>query len=211
MTTREKPLVVGVTGGIGSGKSTVARMLAETSGTVVDADRIAHEALRQPALRDRVVFLFGPGVVRADGEIDRKALGSIVFGAAAKRVALEAIVLPWIRERILQELKEARERTDCRVVVLDAPLLIEGGWTDHVDVMIHVNASFSERLARVRDRGWDESELNRRESVQLPLTNKQAMADHEVNNSGGFESLRSQVQAIVKELGLESSANQPPG
>lgn len=211
MTMPKKPLVIGVTGGIGSGKSSVARLLAECSGIVVDADQIAHEALRQPELLGRVVAQFGTTVIGPDGAIDRKRLGKIVFSAPEKRVALEAIVLPWIRGRIHQELSAARARTDCRIVVLDAPLLIEGGWTDHVDVMIHVDSSFSSRLARVQDRGWDESELKRRELLQLPLTDKQAMADYTVNNSGGFESLRSQVQAIVKELGLEPLANHPHG
>lgn len=211
MTTPKKPLVIGVTGGIGSGKSSVARLLAECNGIVVDADQIAHEALRQPELLGRVVAQFGTTVIGPDGAIDRKRLGKIVFSAPEKRVALEAIVLPWIRGRIHQELSAARARTDCRIVVLDAPLLIEGGWTDHVDVMIHVDSSFSSRLARVQDRGWDESELKRRELLQLPLTDKQAMADHVINNSGGFESLRSQVQAIVKELGLEPLANHPHG
>ncbi len=211
MTTPKKPLVIGVTGGIGSGKSSVARLLAECSGIVVDADQIAHEALRQPELLGRVVAQFGTTVIGPDGAIDRKRLGKIVFSAPEKRVVLEAIVLPWIRGRIHQELSAARARTDCRIVVLDAPLLIEGGWTDHVDVMIHVDSSFSSRLARVQDRGWDESELKRRELLQLPLTDKQAMADHVVNNSGGFESLRSQVQAIVKELSLEPLANHPHG
>jgi dephospho-CoA kinase len=211
MTTPKKPLVIGVTGGIGSGKSSVARLLAECSGIVVDADQIAHEALRQPELLGRVVAQFGTTVIGPDGAIDRKRLGKIVFSAPEKRVALEAIVLPWIRGRIHQELSAARARTDCRIVVLDAPLLIEGGWTDHVDVMIHVDSSFSSRLARVQDRGWDESELKRRELLQLPLTDKQAMADHVINNSGGFESLRSQVQAIVKELSLEPLANHPHG
>ena len=211
MTTPKKPRVIGVTGGIGSGKSSVARLLAECSGIVVDADQIAHEALRQPEILGRVVTQFGTTVIGPDGAIDRKRLGKIVFSAPEKRVALEAIVLPWIRGRIHQELSAARARTDCRIVVLDAPLLIEGGWTDHVDVMIHVDSSFSSRLARVQDRGWDESELKRRELLQLPLTDKQAMADHVVNNSGGLESLRSQVQAIVKELGLEHLANHPHG
>ena len=162
MTTPKKPLVIGVTGGIGSGKSSVARLLAECNGIVVDADQIAHEALRQPELLGRVVAQFGTTVIGPDGAIDRKRLGKIVFSAPEKRVVLEAIVLPWIRGRIHQELSAARARTDCRIVVLDAPLLIEGGWTDHVDVMIHVDSSFSSRLARVQDRGWDESELKRR-------------------------------------------------
>ncbi|NBU76629.1 MAG: dephospho-CoA kinase [Planctomycetes bacterium] len=162
MTTPKKPLVIGVTGGIGSGKSSVARLLAECSGIVVDADQIAHEALRQPEILGRVVAQFGTTVIGPDGAIDRKRLGKIVFSAPEKRVALEAIVLPWIRGRIHLELSAARARTDCRIVVLDAPLLIEGGWTDHVDVMIHVDSSFSSRLARVQDRGWDESELKRR-------------------------------------------------
>lgn len=205
------PLIIGITGGIGSGKSSVARLLAKHSGLVVDADKIAHDALRQPDITKRVIALFGAGIVGPNGEIVRKRLGEIVFGAPEKRVELESIVLPWIRARILEDLSAARAQPGCRVIVLDAPLLIEGGWTDHVDLMIHVDASFSSRLERVLDRGWDEFELKRRESVQLPLTDKQAMADHVISNSGGFESLRSQVQAIVKELGLEPLVNQPHG
>lgn len=197
-----KGLVVGITGGIGSGKSTVARLLAGENGLLIDADKIGHEALAQPEILRRVVGEFGAGILNGDGTVNRPALGAIVFQSAERRGALEKIVHPWIRERITAELARGRACGEYPLVVLDAPLLIEGGWKEHVDAIIYVDAPFIQRLERVRERGWDEEKLKLRESAQLPLTDKRASADYILNNSGGFESLCEQVRAIVKELGL---------
>jgi len=197
---RESTPVIGVTGGIGSGKSTVARILAGDTGLVIDADKWGHEALRQPEIAARVIAEFGHGVLSDDNSINRKALGALVFHSPEKRAALEAIVHPWIRQRIASELARGRHSGEYRVVVLDAPLLIEGGWKDHVDTIVHVDAPFQQRLERVRERGWDEEMLKLREKAQIPLTEKRANADYVINNSGGFESLCEQSQAIVKAL-----------
>jgi dephospho-CoA kinase len=197
-----KALVLGITGGIGSGKSTVAKLLAGEKGLLIDADKLGHEALAQKEILRRVTDEFGTGILNAEGSVNRPALGAIVFQSADRRAALEKIVHPWIRERITGELKRGRTSGQYPVVVLDAPLLIEGGWKEHVDTIIHVDAPWIQRLERVRERGWDEEKLKLRESAQLPLTEKRASADYIVNNSGGFESLCEQVRAIVKELGL---------
>lgn len=199
---REGVRVIGVTGGIGSGKSTVSRLIAGEKGLLIDADRLGHEALARPEIARHVAAEFGSGVLNGDGSVNRRALGNIVFESSERRIVLEKIVHPWIRQRIAGELLRGRASGQYSVVVLDAPLLLEGGWKEHVDSIIHVDAPFSLRLERVRERGWDEEMLKLRESAQLPLTDKLASADYIVDNSGGFESLCEQVRAIVKELGL---------
>lgn len=199
---REGTRVIGVTGGIGSGKSAVARLIAGEKGLLIDADKLGHEALAQPEILKRVAEEFGADILNTDGSVNRRRLGTIVFQSPERRSALEKIVHPWIRDRIAGELRRGRTSAQYTVVVLDAPLLIEGGWKEQVDAIIHVDAPFKLRLGRVRERGWDEEMLKLRESAQLPLTEKRASADYVLNNSGGFESLCEQVRAIVKELGL---------
>lgn len=198
----ENAMVIGVTGGIGAGKSTVARLLAGEKGLVIDADKVGHEALCRPEILALVAREFGSGVLNPDGSVNRRALGDLVFHSPGKRAVLERMVHPWIRERLAEELSRGRTGGQYPLVVLDAPLLFEGGWNKHVDTIIHVDAPLEDRLARVRERGWDEEMLKLRESAQIPLTDKRSMSDHVLNNSGGFDSLSEQVRAIVRKLGL---------
>jgi dephospho-CoA kinase len=193
--------VIGVVGGIGSGKSAASAALARRGGRVIDADRIGHDALRDPTLRDRVAARW-PSVIGADGSIDRKRLGRIVFADVPQLKELEAIVHPWIRARVRERVDAARAEAGVRFVVLDAALLLEAGWADACDYVVFVDARFETRLARVRDRGWDAAELTRRERAQWPLDRKRDAADAILANDGLPEDLDRAAERLLEGWGL---------
>lgn len=156
-------IVVGLVGRMASGKSTVARMFAAHGAHVVDADAIAHEVLDEPEVRRAVAARFGAGVLAADGRVSRRALAEVVFGrgpgAAAALADLEALVHPRVRDRMQAMLDGHRmaERAEAgpRVVVLDVPLLVRGGWVDACDRVVVVECEEGVRRARLAARGLD--------------------------------------------------------
>jgi len=202
-----RPVVLGVLGGIASGKSHVARRLAGPGGVVVSADALAHAALAAPEVRAEVSAAFGPGVVGADGAIDRAALAAVVFRDVAARRRLEGWIHPWVRARIYAALEGARAEGRPRVV-LDVPLLLENDAQhglvrvcDHL-VFVEVDAAERERRARVT-RGWEPGELARREAAQLPLDEKRRRATVVVRNDGTLAELDFAIDTALAELGLE--------
>src|SRR5262249_21047205 len=165
-------IVVGVVGGIGSGKSQVTRLLAEAGAEVVSGDALGHEALRQPEVREQVVRRWGAGVLGPDGEIDRKKLGGIVFAEPSQLRELEALVHPWIKRRIREEVDAARAR-GVPLVVLDAAIMLEAGWEGACDEVLFVDVPRALRLERLaRQGGWTEKEVEARERAQWPLEEK---------------------------------------
>lgn len=189
--------VLGIVGGIGSGKSRVASLLAEMGGHVIDADRLGHDALRQPDLRDRIVAQWGAGVLGETGEVSRRQLAEIIFQDAAQRKELETIVLPYIGERIRATIAAAQVDPGIRFIVLDAAILLETGWKEACDRIVYVHAPRSQRLDRLTQRGWNEAELVRREHAQLPLAAKEAAADATIDNSGSIDTLRTQLETLL--------------
>lgn len=195
MTTASKP-IIGLAGGIGSGKTAVAHLLAKHGCIVADSDAAARAALLDPAIRTRIVERFGRKVLDPSGEIDRSALAGIVFRDPEQRQALEAIVHPWVHQRRLEEF--ACAPPDAPALVIDAPLLFEAGLNDKCDAVILVDAPRETRLSRVREnRGWNKEELDRREASQMPLDEKRRMADYVITNSGSFEKLDEQVREVL--------------
>jgi dephospho-CoA kinase len=193
--------VVGLVGGIGSGKSLVARLLGEHGGYVIDADRLGHEALEQPTIRDQVVQRWGAAVLRESGAVDRRKLAAIVFADPAERRALEAMVFPWIERRIREEIAQADRDPQTWLVVLDAAILLETGWSRVCDVVIFVNAPRDQRLHRVAaQRGWTAKEVAAREQAQLSVEEKAARADLVVENSGDLAQTRAQLEPVVAQL-----------
>lgn len=200
--------IVGLTGGIGSGKSTVTRLLAELGATTIDADAIVHElqAPGQPMLQ-ALAAAFGSGILTADGALDRKALGAIVFRDEQARARLGEIVHAPVIGEMMRRAKAARDRGD-PLVVLDIPLLFEGrvsgrgsGALMHFDATICVWVDEAVQLARTMARdACDEGEARRRMAAQLPIDQKRAMADHVIDNSGTPEQTRAQVEALVRLL-----------
>jgi len=195
-----RALVVGLVGGIGAGKSAVARAMGELGFVVIDSDREAKAALDRPEVRDELVRWWGKGVLGAEGRVDRKVVAGIVFADAAERRRLEALVHPLVKATRAELVRRAAAEGKPGVVV-DAPLLIEAGSDAECDAVVFVDAPRERRLERVRaTRGWDEAELTRREAAQLPLEAKRARADAVVLNDADPATLRRRVEALVEDL-----------
>lgn len=193
--------VIGITGGIGSGKSTVARMFRELGAEVVDADQLAREVVdrHQPALQD-IVAAFGRGVLLEDGSLDRARLASIVFQDEVARATLNAITHPRIRERLRAEVDARRDRPG--LLVLDIPLLFESDPLKEVEAVVVVWVDRLTQLRRLveRDR-FTHEEAGRRIAAQMPLAEKRRLADHVIDNSRSLEETRDQVRALSRRYG----------
>jgi dephospho-CoA kinase len=188
-------LLVGLTGGIGSGKSTVSAMLAERGAVVIDADAITRslQVPGQPVF-DAMVERFGPGVVAADGSLDRQAVASVVFTDESARKDLEAIVHPAVGMEMVRRLQE-HAGTDS-VVVYDVPLLVESGKTGYGAVVV-VDVDPDIAVARlVAHRGFDEADARARIANQADRAARLAVADRVVDNSGTMEELEAQVDEV---------------
>lgn len=198
MDQKRKP-IIGLAGGIGSGKSTVAQMLAELGCLVSNSDDLARAALRDPAIKSQIVQWWGEAVQDKHGEIDRAKVASIVFDDPAERKRLEELVHPWIEARRREQFASAPP--EASALVIDAPLLFEANLDKHVDVVIYVDADRPIRLRRVMaTRGWTEAELAKREQSQLPLDEKRSRADYTVVNNGDLSELRSQIRQILSTI-----------
>ncbi|MGW6371589.1 dephospho-CoA kinase [Streptomyces niveus] len=199
-------LKVGLTGGIGAGKSEVSRLLVSYGAVLVDADKIAREVVEPgtPGL-DAVVDAFGPGVLTADGRLDRPKLGALVFADDDKRATLNAIVHPLVRARSV-ELESAAGEED--IVVHDVPLLVESGLTGLYDMVVVVDASPGTQLDRlVRLRGMAESEARSRMAAQATRERRTAAADLVIDNDGPLEKLEPQVRAVWERLVERAAAD----
>lgn len=199
-----RPVVIGLLGGIASGKSLVARLLAAEEGIVIDADRHAREVLRDPKIARRIEAEFGPGLLGADGLPDRQALAKRVFADPRARRRLEGWIHPRVRARIGAELAEARARGRSPIV-LDVPLLLENdaahGLVGECDLLVFVDSDPAERDRRaVARRGWEPGEVARREAAQMPLAQKRARADYVISNTRDRESLEREVAALRRSL-----------
>jgi dephospho-CoA kinase len=187
--------MVGLTGGIGSGKSAVARRLAELGALVIDADELAREVVAPgtDGLAE-VVAAFGPDVLAPDATLDRAALASVVFGDDEKRRRLEAIIHPRVRERSTRMIAAAPPDA---VVVNDVPLLVESGMASHFDLVVVVLASEAVRLQRlVEQRGMTEEEARSRFAAQATDEQRRAVADVEIVNEGTLDELMATVDAV---------------
>lgn len=195
---------VGLTGGIASGKSTVSAILRELGAVVIDADELAREVVEKgtPGLA-AVVEEFGPGLLTADGHLDRPAMGALVFGDESARKRLEAIVHPLVFERIVDLEAHA---PDGAVVVHDIPLLAESGRAaapdrGGFDAVIVVDAPPEVQIERmVRDRSWSADDALARIAAQATPEDRRAIATYVVDNTGSLEDLRREVQKIYGEF-----------
>jgi len=202
MSASRRFLLVGLTGGIATGKSTVSEMLRRLGCEIIDADRLARDVVEpeQPAWK-RIVAEFGPGVVTADGSLDRKKLGAIVFADPERRRRLEAITHPAIRARLLARLDELAARGFAGVVVFDAAVMIESGNYKNMDRLVVVVTDDATQAARLQERdGTDEVEGRRKIASQMPLAEKAKLADYVIDNSGDREATAAEVRRVFAAL-----------
>jgi dephospho-CoA kinase len=193
-------LLVGLTGGMGAGKSTVARMLESRGAVVIDADVLARQALLPgtPGYT-KVTELFGPDIIGADGDIDREALAQRVFADDEARVALESITHPEVFRLLSESLEDYRD-TD-RIVVFDAPLIVETGFASACDAVVVVTAPEDAQVARVvKARGMAEEAARARLRAQASTSEKERVADFVIPNEGSIEELESAVDGLWNEL-----------
>lgn len=198
--------VIGIVGGIGSGKSEVARALGRLGCVVTDSDVQAREILTRPIVRERLVEWWGQSVLGVDGRVDRAAVAKIVFSDPASRRRLEELVHPLIHaeRRALIE-RVAKEGTGTvPAVIVDAPLLFEAGVDRECDAVIFVDAPWEVRLKRVkRTRGWDAAELERREAAQLPLEEKRRRSGFVVDNGGSRADVEGRAREVLERVRAE--------
>lgn len=197
MTPSSKP-VIGLIGSIGAGKSAAAKALAVHGGFVIDADKLGHEAILRPGVVASIARRWGDGVLKPDGTVNRRALAGIVFADEAARKDLEAIMFPAITRMMSEQLSEAQSDDSVRFIVIDAPVLIEAGWKDVCSKLLFIDASRPIRLARVKERnGWSDAEMTARETAQMPVEQKKALADAVIINDGSINDLQRAIDRVL--------------
>lgn len=196
-----RPKRVGLTGGIGAGKSTVAELFVIRGAALIDADALAREATRDPEVLQRIAEELGEELVR-DGALDRAATAARVFADSAARTMLNRIVHPWVRVHSDARVEELSKQSDPPpVILLDIPLLYENELETGLDAVVVVDAPLSVRAARVATRsGLREEEVRARDRAQMPLEEKVARAHFIIDNSGPLESLPPQIERVWQML-----------
>jgi dephospho-CoA kinase len=194
--------VVGLTGGIATGKSTVSKLLAAAGALIIDADQVARDVVRPglPAWKS-VVAQFGPGILTTDGGIDRDRLGAMIFNDPARKAALEQIIHPAVGAAMARQLAEIAENAPDSVVVLDVPLLYEAKMEAGLEGVIVVYAPDDIQLQRLMQRnGLSREDALARIAAQMPVAEKCRRADIVIDNSGSLEATRTQVAALWRRL-----------
>lgn len=191
-------MIIGITGGIGVGKSTVANLLKEKGTTVIDADKIGWEILNQK--KEQLVEVFGRQILNKANQIDRKKLGKIVFEDHNKRKTLESLVHPLL----LRELKKRIAKEGSKLIVVDCALIYEWGIQDWFDFIILVKSNLKTRVERLKEKGYSLEEIKRRMKAQLP--NCEKSASFVIENEGSLARLRLRVEQIWEKIQLHMNS-----
>jgi len=196
----KKP-IIGILGGIGSGKSTVADEFGKLGCGVVDADKLAHALLDEDDVREEVVGLFGRSICDSSGRIDRSKLADIVFTDSEKLSGLNNIVHPRVLEQAEELIRQYNGQSEVKAIVLDMPLLAEVGWDKRCDKLVFVECDRGLRTERAKKTGvFDENQQRIRENFQISLDNKVALADNSINNNSDSSELVRQVANIFSSI-----------
>jgi dephospho-CoA kinase len=175
--------ILGLVGGVGAGKSHVARLLADQGCCLVDSDELVRVAYTHPAVRRSVSERFGMDILDDAGHVDRKALAKIVFDKPTERRWLEKLLHPVVNRARAEIMEQAARDPAMRAYVWDSPLLLETGLNKLCDAVIFVDTPDADRQERVADRGWSADDWQRREAAQAPLDKKRELADHVIRNA----------------------------
>jgi dephospho-CoA kinase len=196
--------VIGLLGGIASGKSMVAQSLVKRGAILLDADAAGHAVLREPEIEAAARARWGDAIFGADGHIHRPALAKIVFAlppdGPRELSFLESLTHPRIGERLREQLDQMAADGKPRIVVLDAPVMLKAGWDRFCDLLVFVEADRPTRLHRALLRGWAEQEFDRREAAQEHVESKRSLADVVIANSGDLEATELQVERVWNQL-----------
>jgi len=198
---RSRKPVIGLVGGVGSGKSTVAKLFAECGAVVIDSDRLGHEVLQRPEVCAQLQAWWGSEILTESGGPNRQAIARIVFNDPRELARLEALLHPLIDDRRKEILAEKEHDRGVRAIILDAPKLLEAGLKGACDAVVFVDSPRTERLRRVaKSRGWSEEELDRRENLQFSLDRKRSMSDDVIDNHSDIEALRHEVEQVFSAI-----------
>ena len=203
--------IIGIAGGIGSGKSFVASLFGQLGCQVIDSDQQVREAYRDGRVKTALRTWWGDKVFDADGAVDRRAVARLVFDDPPQRERLEALLHPIVAERRDAAMREAAADPSLVAFVWDTPLLFEAGLAGGCDAIVFVDAPREVRLARVRAaRGWDEAELDRRQNLQWPLDKKHRMSHHVIRNTADVGVVRDQVRVTLSRILAATSKSAVP-
>jgi dephospho-CoA kinase len=195
--------IIGLTGGIGSGKTFVAKMFGDEGCLVINSDEMVRHAYHDETVKHTLKQWWGKMVFEPNGEVDRSAIARKIFNMPSERTRLERLIHPIVNEHREHMMKAAAYDPAFRAYVWDTPLLLETQLSKHCDAVVFIDAPREVRLERLKGRGWDETELNRREKSQMPLDKKAEMADYSVVNPGGPEGadeVRRQVREVLSRI-----------
>ena len=196
--------IIGILGGVASGKSLVAEQFRNLGAKVLDADQVGHEVLRESEVIQAARERWGDAVIAEDGHINRSKVAKIVFAppptGPEELAFLEQLTHPRIGSRLQREIARARQSRDVDVVILDAPVMLKADWDKFCDHIIFIEVPRNLRLERARERGWSDASFAARESAQESLETKRAAADQTIDNSGSIDSTRQQVESFWRSL-----------
>ena len=193
--------VIGLAGGIGSGKSFIARLFAELGCAVIDSDSQVRSAYEDPAIKQTLREWWGEEVLLSDGRVNRRAVADRIFNDADDRRRLEGLLHPLVARQRRRQMQELGQNDGLVAFVWDTPLLFEAGLNSECDAVVFVEAPAELRLERVaRDRGWDQEELRRREKLQWPLDRKREISDYMVRNAADAGEARRQVRDVLSRI-----------
>jgi len=195
----DKP-VIGILGGIGSGKSTVAAEFAKLGCKIIDADKIAHELLDRKSVKEKIVGLFGKAVLDSSGRIEHKKLAGVVFASGDKLASLNRIIHPLVLARTEGLIEKYNRQNQVKAIVLDMPLLVEVGWEKRCDKLIFVDCDQKIRAERVKKKDFDGNQVKIRENFQISLDSKANVADNTIENNSDFSALVRQVADIFSDI-----------
>ncbi|HUO10999.1 MAG TPA: dephospho-CoA kinase [Phycisphaerae bacterium] len=197
---RHKP-VIGLLGGIGSGKSCIARQFASLGCAVIDSDAVAHEVLQTADVKEILRKWLGPAVFREDGSVSRGAVAARIFNNPESTARLNGIIHPRVAQNRAKAMAQFLADPAVIAIVWDTPLLLEAGLDQECDAVVFVKAPIEQRLSRIiATRGWSAEELDRREKLQIPLDKKADIADYCIDNSGDETSSHRQVQRVLSQI-----------
>jgi dephospho-CoA kinase len=193
--------IIGITGGIGSGKSTVARIFGELGCLVIDADEQVRQAYQDPAVVEQLQQWWGDQVIERPGQLNRRKIADIIFHDPGQKQRLESLLHPIVAALRQQRMIEAVDNPQIAAYIWDTPLLFEAGLRSGCDAIVFVETPFQQRLERVQQaRQWDEAELRRREKSQWPLDKKREISDYIIDNTADADHVRGQVSEVFSRI-----------